>query len=74
MTADSGFLEWLLALKAGDAVVAHSQYAKPQLARVVFVDTTKIYYGDAQYPDWVWRGTGVALTGTRFWRRVERPE
>lgn len=65
---------WLKSLKPGDMVVAHCEYAKPTLQRVVFVDSEKIFYGPSEYPDWVWIGNGAALIGTKFWRAVERPQ
>lgn len=64
---------WLAGLKSGDAVLAHDRHSPPRARAVVFVDSTRVFYGDGEYPDWVWREHGHALLDSPGHRWIEPP-
>ncbi len=65
---------WLAGLKVGDTVLAHQRYTPDRRVQVVFIDHTRIFYGSAECPDWVWRESGHALNHTSSHRKIEPPE
>lgn len=67
---DAERAKWLAGLSVGDAVLACDRYSqRPQ--QVTYIDYTRIFYGSADCPDWVFRVDGLALSGTSSMRWIE---
>lgn len=63
-------VKWLAGLSVGDTVLSCDRYTqRPQ--QVTYIDHTRIFYGSADCPDWVFRVDGRALSGTSSMRWIE---
>lgn len=67
---DAERAKWLAGLSVGDTVLSCDRYTqRPQ--QVTYIDHTRIFYGSADCPDWVFRVDGLALSGTSSMRWIE---